>query len=89
MKTKKMLMCAFIFSLVLLFFIPRISKADSASASKYIQITVCSGDTLWSIATDYGDRHSDVRKFVYDIKKANKLKSCMLYPGEELQIPCD
>jgi LysM repeat protein len=49
-------------------------------------ITVCAGDTLWSIASDYS-KGSDVRSVVNDIIDANELVSSVIKTGDTLIIP--
>jgi nucleoid-associated protein YgaU len=52
----------------------------------YTTMTVRQGDTLWSIAEKY-NKQGDIRKYIYDIKKINKLSSSDIYAGSELLIP--
>lgn len=49
-------------------------------------VTVRSGDTLWSIALQYGG-DVDTRKAVYDLKKRNNLQSDDIYIGEQILVP--
>jgi LysM repeat protein len=56
------------------------------SERKYISVTVNAGDSLWSIAEKYsGD--SDIRKFIYEIKKINHMKSGDLYADSTILVP--
>jgi hypothetical protein len=89
MKIKKIVFYSILIILLCLFAIPHISKASQTKNTQYVKITVCSGDTLWAIASDYIDKNSDIREYIYNIKKINKLQSAMLTPGQELIIPCD
>lgn len=50
------------------------------------QITVRSGDSLWTIASKYGN-DNDLRKCIYKIKKVNHLESSAIYAGTQLKIP--
>lgn len=51
------------------------------------QYAVHGGDTLWSIAArEYGPG-IDLRRAVYEIRKANSLQASMLRPGERLTLP--
>lgn len=52
----------------------------------YKEITVRSGDSLWSIAKKYNPQ-GDVRKFIYEIQKVNDLTSSDLFVGKQLKIP--
>lgn len=50
-------------------------------------IRVKSGDTLWSIANTYNENGGDIRKFIYELKKANQLESSIIFAGDELKVP--
>ena len=49
-------------------------------------ITVKSGDTLWDIAKSYY-KDGDVREYIYEIKKVNKLASSNINVGDRLVLP--
>jgi len=51
------------------------------------EITVDSGDTLWSIARSYSDNRTDVRYSVFLIQERNGLKNATIKPGQKLIIP--
>jgi nucleoid-associated protein YgaU len=57
-------------------------RASSASET----VTVQSGDTLWSIASDRYPG-SDVRERIWEIQQANHLDTADLSPGEVLKVP--
>ena len=45
-------------------------------------------DTLWNIATTIAnEKHIDIHKAIYDIKKVNGLKNSNIYVGQILKIP--
>ncbi|MFF2887461.1 LysM peptidoglycan-binding domain-containing protein [Paenibacillus sp. NPDC057967] len=50
-------------------------------------VTVGSGDSLWSIASRYAERHDDVGYLVYTIKNRNNLTDTLIIPGQQLIIP--
>ncbi|WP_182914223.1 LysM peptidoglycan-binding domain-containing protein [Paenibacillus sp. 1011MAR3C5] len=50
-------------------------------------VTVGSGDSLWSIARRYAEKHDDVRYLVYTIKNRNNLTDSLIIPGQQLIIP--
>lgn len=50
-------------------------------------IIVSAGDTLWQIAQKASRESKDPRRLVYDIKKANGLRSSNIYPGQVLLVP--
>jgi nucleoid-associated protein YgaU len=78
-----------LFTTILLLFFTGIlltAKAHSFKKTDYIRIKVCAGDTLWDIASDY-QKNADIRRFIYDIKKLNKLPDSKIYEGQTLIIP--
>ncbi len=67
----------------------RTDAADEFETARvYTSITVKSGDSLWTIASDYaGFEFSDTREFVSEVKKLNHLSSDEIHAGEHLVIP--
>lgn len=61
-----------------------INKVFSHEEEQYQSITVCPGETLWSIASSLG---GNVNQNVYEIKKLNHLDSSLIYVGQNLMIP--
>lgn len=51
-------------------------------------VTVSRGDSLWRIALK-NKKRGDTRKYIYEIKRLNNLKSSDIYPGDELLLPAD
>lgn len=49
-------------------------------------ITISTGDTLWSIASEYKKPGQDVREYIYELRKLNNLENCTIYQGQEIQI---
>ena len=45
------------------------------------------GDSLWTIAREYGDPRRDVRAVVAEIRRANGVDPGRLQPGRALVIP--
>jgi LysM repeat protein len=62
------------------------SSAYGYEGEKYDTIKIQKGDTLWNVAGDYY-KSGDIRKYIYEIKKANNLSDSMIYEGQELKIP--
>lgn len=60
--------------------------ANADEAKPPIEITVKSGDTLWSIADKYADDR-EIRDLVQKIKNQNNLKNADLKIGQKLLIP--
>ena len=52
-----------------------------------IEVTVKSGDSLWSIAEQYCPEGEDLRSFIYEIKKENSLSGSNLAIGQTLFVP--
>lgn len=72
------------FALVFVFFLQ-----NSAKANKKIEqntIIVKSGDTLWDIAKSE-NYDIDIREYIYQIRKINKLNDANLIPGQRLILP--
>lgn len=54
----------------------------------YVEVTVASGDTLWSLARRYGPETRDIRETIDRIRMINGLHDrASLRPGERLTIP--
>jgi len=49
-------------------------------------ISVKPGDTLWEIADKYSG-NTEIREYIYEIKKINGLESATIYAGQKLIIP--
>lgn len=61
---------------------------DSVKNKQCITVAVHSGDTVWSIASKYTNNKSDIRDFIFTIRKINELDNCAdIYPGQVLKIP--
>ena len=62
------------------------TNAYGYEGTSYDTITVHKGDTLWDLAGEYCKK-GDIRRFIYEIKKANNLTESNIYEGDELKIP--
>ena len=56
-------------------------------ADNEVFVTVNSGDTLWSIASNHYDYIEDTGYAVYLIKQRNQLTSSTIMPGDQLVLP--
>ncbi len=64
------------------------TEVRGATATEYMTIEVCDGDTLWDIANTYMDNCQDTRRAVYEIRSINNLGAQeTLVPGQTLLIP--
>lgn len=62
------------------------SDVAGNGAKSYIVVTVASGETLWSLASQMADG-GDVQALVAEIASANSLDSADLTAGQKLRIP--
>ena len=75
-------------SLILIFALILSAQITNASSEKeFITITVHRGDTLWSVAKEYGEQNQDVRETIDEIKQLNHMQSGNLISGQTLKIP--
>jgi cell division protein YceG involved in septum cleavage len=80
---------SFIFIISLIAFMTIYTNSVSGyKEAQYQSVAIQSGDTLWSIAEKYGN-NSDIRKYIYEIKKINNLDSNMLYENTAILIPVE
>ena len=63
-------------------------NAFAAGRKTYREVKVLPGDTLWSIAAEYGDPDEDIRNTICDIQKLNGLHGSLIYAGQTLTVPC-
>ena len=76
-----LLAAAFVLTIV---FMSQVVHGEGAAGQ--VPVTVHAGDTLWSIAASRYPG-SDTRQRVGQIMRANGLKSPVVYPGEQLEVP--
>lgn len=73
------------FIVVILIILISLFSACSAKSSSVIEEYVISeGDTLWSIACENAE--TDIREYIYKLRKINDLDNCILYPGQKIKI---
>ena len=55
----------------------------------YKEYVVRSGDTIWSIAMDFGDNNRKIyiKSIINDIKTLNSLNDVLIYEGQEILLP--
>lgn len=78
-----MILCAFATHL----FGERGVQASEGKDGKPAYVYVESGDSLWSIAAEHAGGSKDLRKYVYDMKRVNGLRSSTIYEGQKLLLP--
>lgn len=64
-------------------------ESTAQAADDFTTYTVGYGDTLWSIADEYRNDRTDVRKAIFVISDINDIRAEDLQPGMELTIPVD
>ncbi len=60
---------------------------SAAPVAPVARVVVHQGDTLWSIASEYGPAREDVRSIVYRIKQASRLDTSIIHSGDVLLVP--
>ena len=86
--TNKLFRALTVFSLTVFLLIQAATMAFSyipEESREYKTVVVSSGDTLWSIASEYAS--GDVRSKIKDIKKFNNLKTNVLCIGDHINVP--
>jgi hypothetical protein len=61
-------------------------KSRSESKSKYVQVVVTPGESIWSIAAMVAD-HNQIAAVVADIVEVNQLASADLSAGSKILVP--
>ena len=65
------------------------NTASGASTQQYVQIKAQSGDTLWTLAQEYGPSDMDVRNVIYEICRLNGITAADLQAGQYITIPTE
>lgn len=63
-----------------------LNNAAGLTKQEYIEVSINSGDTLWTIAEQYMPPDMDKRKAVHILKSVNDIDS-QLQPGQTILIP--
>ncbi|MDO4582166.1 MAG: LysM peptidoglycan-binding domain-containing protein [Bacillota bacterium] len=66
-----------------------ITAQASDEARQLREITICQGDTLWSLVEDFYDYDGDIRAAIYEVKKINDMSSSYIQAGDTLLIPVE
>ncbi|HEY8421176.1 MAG TPA: LysM peptidoglycan-binding domain-containing protein [Thermoclostridium sp.] len=71
---------------VIMLFFGSVVSAGKNVKREYKTITVRQGDTLWDIAGKYRGK-TDIRQYIYQIKKVNNLDDAIIYVGQKINLP--
>lgn len=66
--------------------VPKAGALSEIERPAYVDVLVKEGDTIWNLAKKHTSEN-DIRKTIYNIKKANNLSTADIYPGQLLKIP--
>lgn len=67
--------------------VQRIDRARRGVEFEVVTVTVRSGDTLWSLAREYGPGGVDIRETIDWIQRENGLSTPVLRPGQRIVVP--
>jgi len=81
------LTCSMILLYILVSLVISPNLTEAGTEKPHIVVTVCQGDTLWSIAETHIKPYGDIRAMMYNIKEKNGLSSSDLIVGQTLVIP--
>ena len=65
------------------------NTASGASTQQYVQVRVEAGDTLWTLAQEYGPSDMDVRNVIFEICRLNGITAADLQAGQYITIPTE
>ena len=68
---------------------PVAARTERTAPPPPLRVRVQYGDSVWTLAKQYGDSRRDVRAVVAEILRANQVEAAALQPGQELVIPAD
>ncbi len=83
-KVFRMISITLILAVIIIFALK--TSANCLTKDSWHEITVCRGDTLWTIAQDYKE-DKNIQMVIYEIMKFNNLETSEIYPGQKLKIP--
>lgn len=79
-----------VFMLITAFSVSAVFGFGSAAGSDvqtFKTVQVQPGDTLWTLAKQYGPNNVDCRKLIYEIQQINDVSAYTLQAGQYISIP--
>ena len=64
-----------------------LSSASASDVDPFVEVRVSYGDTLWSLARQYGPDKADIRGTIYEICRINHVTAETLQAGQHILIP--
>ena len=74
-------------TICLLCFVALYSNCEKHKAYEIQTVTVCDGDTVWTIADRFNGENVDIRYVIYTLEEINGLENGEIHPGEEIYVP--
>jgi LysM repeat protein len=62
-------------------------NSSSAVETEPVEYVVTRGESLWTIAGQFVGNDTDIREFIYRMRRLNDLQSPTIHPGQVLLIP--
>lgn len=89
---KRLLLASAVFILllaaILLLQLPSRTEAGSFREKYYKSVELQPGDSLWSIAEEYGSKeYGSYKEYIEEVKEMNHLTSNRIYSGRSICIP--
>ena len=78
--------CSICILALVLFFCIGSGTSNAEAEKETITYTVSQGETLWTIAKQYIDEKTDIREYIYNIKKLNNMNTSTIYAGQTIQL---
>ena len=91
-KLRRQRSATFMIVLVLVIAVASVALANqnqTKSGTTVESVTVCPGDTVWSIAKEYKPDGVSLNEFVYEISANNGIKDGNIFCGQTLYIPVE
>lgn len=91
-KLRRQRSAAFMIVLILVIAVASVALASHSKTENgrtVETVTVCPGDTVWSIAREYKPDGMSINEFVYEISANNGIKDGNIVCGQTLYIPVE